>query len=143
MGILTDFVIAKDEDAVAISEATRAADHWPTLESKGVDTIKLSTLYCAATNTEYENAIQASFTMMAGDEEEGPWVFKFPSEILSAIAHIESDSVSSIAKIWAATEELQMDGWSEDDAARFITELVAHAKTTRATGASMFLWMSL
>lgn len=104
MGILTNFVIAKDEDAVAISEAIRAVGNWPTLESKGVDSIKISTLYCAATNTEYENAIQASFLMIAGNDEDGPWVLKFPNEILSAIAHIESEAIASTAKLWAATE---------------------------------------
>lgn len=71
MGILTDFVIAKDEDAFAIGEASRTADSWPTLESKGVDPIKVATLYCSATNMEYTDDIQESFQIVAGNEEDG------------------------------------------------------------------------
>lgn len=143
MGILTDFVVATDNDAVAIGEAVRPADQWPTLESKGVETIKLSTLYCAATNAQYTDDIQASFSLVAGNEEEGPWVFKFPPEILAAIAGIGQSDIPAIAASWAATEELQMDGWSKEDAAQFIKELQTYAQKALGSGASLFLWLSL
>src|SRR4051794_35001500 len=74
MGLLTDFVIAGEDEAAAIAAAVRPAERWPTLECKGVDVVKLSTLVAAATSRAADDELQDAFELAAGDEAEGPWV---------------------------------------------------------------------
>ena len=143
MGILTDFVIANDCDGSAIGEAIRPADRWPTLEAKGVDTIKLSTLYCSISGVEYSSDLERSFELVGGNQDEGPWVFKFPEVVLDAIASVPTANFHAVAEAWASTEELQMDRWTSHDAAEFITLIQKYAQKARSTNATMFLWMSL
>lgn len=143
MGMFTDFVIAADSEAAAIGESVRPADHWPTLESKGVETIKLATLHGLVTNTPYSNDIQAAFAFVAGNEEDGPWVFKFPKDVQDALADIDEADIPALAARWAVTDEMHTDGWTEEEAARFIVELRAHARAAMRAGHSIFLWLTL
>ncbi|HXS72651.1 MAG TPA: hypothetical protein VN725_01300 [Rhodanobacteraceae bacterium] len=143
MGIITDFVIALDSDAEAIGQSASPADQWPTVQAKGVETVKLASLYCVAIGTPYGKQIQRSFSLVGGDKDEGPWVFQFPSEVLHAIASIDDARLPSVAKEWAATEELRRDGWAEGNATSFIVQLRAHAQQAIAGGLSMFLRLSL
>ena len=143
MGILTDFVIANDDEGDAIGKALRPADRWPTLEAKGVDPINLSTLYCAITGTNYSNSIQKSFQLAGGNQDEGPWIFKFPNNILESFASIQPANIQAVAEKWAATEELKMGRWSSTDAAEFIRLLHEHSQNALTKKACMFLWLSL
>jgi len=143
MGILTDFVIADAGSGNDLGESFNPSEQWPTLQAKGIETIKLATLYCAITGNCYHNDIQESFEFVGGDKEEGPWVFEFPSEILHAIACVSEPQVQGIAHQWASTDEMKMDRWSPEEAATFISELSAHASRATDAGKSLYLWLSL
>ncbi len=143
MGILTDFVIADVGYGNVVGESVNPSEHWPTLQSKGVETIKLATLFCAITGREYHNDIQASLELVGGDKDEGPWVFEVPAEMLEAIARVDPLQIQRVASEWASTEELKMDRWSVDDAAEFIQELSAHARKAGDSAKSLYLWLSL
>jgi hypothetical protein len=142
MSNLTDFVIAKDNEGGAIADADRPADHWPTMEAKGVDTVKLATLYSAITG-QADAAIRNAFTLAGGDEEFGPWVFKLPTPVVDALVTLAAADIDGVAATWAATEEMQTERWNTIDGADLIGRLQQHAKKARAAGAAMFLWMSL
>jgi len=70
-------------------------------------------------------------------------VFRFPQSVLGAIAGITPARLAPIAEAWSQTEELEMDGWSADEAAQFLAELQSHAQQALNADASLFLWMSL
>ncbi|QGW80399.1 hypothetical protein [Variovorax paradoxus] len=143
MGILSDFVIADTGSGVQIGESINPIDRWPTLQAKGVETIKLATLYCAISGKDYHNDLQKSFQLVGGDKEEGPWVFEFPGDILRCVARLDSSNLHGVAQAWQATEEVQMDGWSVDDASEFIRALSVHARDAVAAEKSLYLWLSL
>ena len=143
MGVLSDFVIAGPDDGTAIGASFKPATTWSTLEAKGVDTIKLSTLYCSATGTGYFDGLEASFEFVGGDKEEGPWVFKFPAEVLSVIAGISGEQTDIVAATWVQSEELQLDQWLLAEASEFIESLSAHARQAVASNSALYLWLSL
>ena len=143
MGILSDFVIADASSAQQIGESPNPATLWPTLQSNGVDNIKLATLYCLITGEKYSNDIAKSFALVGGDREKGPWVFEFPSQILRSIAGVDPSRVSGLAETWAATEELRAHRFGVDDAADFICELSLHASRALQSGKSLFLRLAL
>ena len=144
MGILSDFVIANSNEAKDIGVSLRPADSWQTLEGwKGIETIKLSTLFCSITGEQYTNDLQKSFPLVGGNRDEGPWVFEFPEKILSCFSEISNSDIPSIAKKWVTTEELEMDGWSCSDAEMFIGQISEYAKIAETESKQLFLWLSL
>lgn len=143
MGILSDFVIADTGSGVQIGESVNPIDSWPTLQAKGVETIKLATLYCAISGKDYHNDIQKSFQLVGGNKDEGPWVFEFPRDILGCIADLDTSNLHDVAQAWQATEEVQMDGWSIVDSSEFIRALSVHASDAVAAEKSLYLWLSL
>jgi hypothetical protein len=143
MGLITDFVVASDSEAKAIGQSERPADKWPTFEARRVETIKLAYLYCVATGSRYSDEIAGSFSFVGGDQEEGPWVFQFPTSVLQIIAGIEDTKVSSIAEKWILTEEFQRDKWTVEGAADFIEQLRNLARQAVKNGLSLFLWVCL
>ena len=148
MGILSDFVVANDNDGPAIGESVRPSEQWPCLEGwKGIETIKLSTLYfCIAgesNSVEETVALSSEFELAGGNQEEGPWVLKFPTRVLSSIASLSPSAFSSVAEKWCATEELEMDGWSQGEAQTFVSQLQPLANSAIASNKAMYLWLSL
>jgi hypothetical protein len=143
MSNLTDFVIANDNEGSAIGESDHPAAQWPTLETKGVDTVKLATLVSAITGQSDTAAIRRRCTFAGGDEEIGPWVFKLPPDIVDCIAKLPSENVETVAAKWAATEEMQSDRWSAIDVAALVVQLQQHANKAKTADATMFLWVSL
>lgn len=144
MGMLSDFVIAQPELAVEIGKSNRPSEQWNTLEGwKGIETIKLATLYCSITGKEYSSELMNSFKLLGGDKEEGPWVFIFPENVTEALATLEENRFTEVAEKWAETEELKLDGWRVEDAKLFISQIVQHAKKAKSANKSLFLWFSL
>lgn len=73
MGQLSDFVVADTVKAVNIGKSVQPSKNCPTLEGwKGIETIKLSTLYCIISGEAYSNELNTSFKLLGGDKEEGP-----------------------------------------------------------------------
>jgi hypothetical protein len=144
MSTLSDFVIADREEGNVIGESFQPEEKWPTLSGwKGIEPIKLSTLYCCITGENYTNDLQASFSLVGGNQEEGPWVFLFPNKVQSALANINTDNINIIAEKWSKTEELEMDRWSQQEAAEFIQQLNKYANKANEENKSLFLWFSL
>jgi hypothetical protein len=144
MGVLSDFVIAPPEAAPQIGESIRTSEEWKTLEGwKGIETIKLSTLYCSITGENYSNKLMQSFKLLGGNKEDGPWVFIFPNKVTDAIASLSKERYKEVAKLWVQTDELKMDGWKLQDAELFISQIVEYAKISKLSNKSLFLWFSL
>ena len=143
MGVLTDFVVAPAGSGAAIGQALHPADQWPTLEAKGVDTIKFATLYCSVSGFSYNNAVHNQLELCGGNKDQGPWVFSIPPDFLQAIAGIPDSEILPVAKRWMQTDELAADGWKQEDAAEFISLLRNHATQALAKDQSMFLWLSI
>ena len=148
MGILSDFVLADEGEGDAIGKANRPSESWKCLEGwKGVETIKLATLFLIASGREptVEETVaeSAAFELAGGDEEEGPWVFQFPPKVVSAIASIPNPQLHAVASSWCETDELQMDCWSVNEAEQFIAQLQELLQQAISSEKAIFLWLCL
>jgi len=141
--MITDFVIADVGSGMELGQDINPGLACPTIQTKGVDNIKLATLSCSISGVDYSDVLQSSFKLVGGDEDDGPWVYELPSEFLQSLASIDKSQLGLIAKRWLLTEELQMDRWSLDDANHCITELSVHANKAIQSGKSMYLWMAM
>lgn len=148
MGVLSDIIIADKIDAAAINAAGGAhLKRWPCLESKGIDTIKLGTLYQILHNRSLDDMdFFGKFMQDAVLDQrsnDGPWVFLVPEDLKSALAALDDAGAESVTEKWAATEEFESDGWQFDDVEEYFQSLVVHARKARDAGKSLLLWMSL
>ncbi|UOD30044.1 hypothetical protein INH39_32645 [Massilia violaceinigra] len=143
MGILTDVVIARPDDAEAIGLSDYPAESWTTRDMKGILYEDFGTLYDVITGMPCDGDLEQFLPFVAGDKDHGPWVFRFNDDILGAIAAIPADGAEKVAAAWAASEGLQMGGWSAEDASAVIVGLVDLACQARKNDLAMFVWTSL
>jgi hypothetical protein len=147
MGVLSDIIIADPSEASAINGA--GGSHlriWPCLDSKGIDTIKLGTLWQIVNKKSPDDMAVATFmndSILDEKSNQGPWVYLVPESLQTAIAALDEEAQESIAVKWAATEEFTSDRWEPDDVEEYLQDLVAHARKSREAGKSLLLWMSL
>jgi len=148
MGVLSDIIVADRGEAAAINAAGGAhLGQWACLESKGIDTVKLGTLW-QILNHRSADDVNAVATFMADGvldqrSEEGPWVYLVPEQLRSALASLDPPAQESAAAQWAATEEFALDGWLAADVEEYLGDLVEHARQASRAGKSLLLWMSL
>ena len=148
MGVLSDIIIAEKADAAAINAAGEAhRKQWASLESKGIDTIKLGTLYQIVHGRSLDDMDFFSKFMQDATldkrSKDGPWVFLIPEELTSAVAALDEAQAEAVTNKWAATEEFEGDGWQFEDVEEYLQALVAHARKARDARKPLLLWMSL
>jgi hypothetical protein len=148
MGVLSDIIIADRNEAAAINAADGAhLKRWACLQSKGIDTIKLGTLYQIVHDRSLDDmGFFAKFmqdAVLDQRSDEGPWVFLIPEELTSAVAALDEAKAEAVTEKWAATEEFVLDRWQSADVEEYLQDLVAHARKAREAGKSLLLWMSL
>ena len=109
MGICTKLVIASHQEADNIARDTSVESTFPCLSADDLDQAKLSTLRAIVTNREYEDAWIDEFRFLAGNQEEGPWVFSVPNAVVSGVTALPESRLKAAAKQWARTEEFQAE----------------------------------
>lgn len=148
MGVLSDIIIADRNEASAINAAGGThLKQWPCLESKGIDTVKLGTLYQIVHDRSLDDMnFFAKFmqdAVLDQPSDDGPWVFLIPPELMSAVAEFDEARTEAVATKWAATDEFKLDRWQFEDVEEYLQSLVSHARKARDAGKSLLLWTSL
>ncbi len=150
MGILTDLFVASDGEIDDALVEEGPAQRFPTIEGKSVDTVKITSLNGIATNRNYDLArggleqLLSEVTEVRDAGEEGPWVFRLPGALVSALATADEERLAEINNAWAATDEWKLDGVvTPDDIRWLVDDLAALARKARAAGKNVYLWLSL
>ena len=143
MEVLTDLILGTKEELAAVDPEDVPINVLPGLDIKGTGLIELSTLYAIATGTAFDPALD-SFPPVSGEEsEDGPWVFRFPDELVEALSSATPADIKRIAMEWSQTEELQQSGWPEAEVAQRLSEMSAFALKARAAAKPVHVWTSL
>ena len=139
MGILTNIVVADEDEYAAVGESLRPADEWSGIERRGIDTAKIATLHCLLTGDEFEEALGSYEPVYAADE--GAVVLRFADEAMERLAELDEDALELVADELAATEEYEMEQWETADVQAMVFELADLARLAEAQGQVMFVWM--
>lgn len=141
---LTDFVIADRADARLVCDSACPSDKFDGLDAKGIDPVKLGTLYAVLTDTEYDENFIAGPPLCDGGDE-GPWVREVPIDLVQRLAQLNASQIRTAATKWAETEEFspQYDNWSPEEVHEVLTELAKLCRRAVAVKKSLLLWMSL
>jgi hypothetical protein len=67
----------------------------------------------------------------------------FPQKVTNAIAFLEKEQYTGVAKTWLQKDEIKLDGWNAEDAELFISQLLEYAKKSKSSSKRLFLGFSL
>jgi hypothetical protein len=145
MSVLTDFVIAGREDAQRVCDSTCPSKEFSGLDAKGIDTIKLGTLYAHLTETEFDPQFIIGDDPLATGSDEGPWVMEVPPDLVQRLAALDARELAAVAAKWAKTEEFspQYDNWPPEAVHEILVEFAKLCTKAVAARQSVLMWMCL
>ena len=142
MGMLTDFVIAEENDSNRIANSQYLLDEFTGIDIKGVDPVKLATLHSILSDRSFKDLL-AQYNPVAEASEDGPWVFLLPNDVVQRLANLDEQQITEVASQWGKTEEFQLDRWSQNDVTAVLNNIVALTRQASVQGKRVFAWMSL
>ncbi|MFO0613255.1 MAG: hypothetical protein U0414_11725 [Polyangiaceae bacterium] len=138
MGVESELLLGGVADADAMANAIDAAQAFDGIRVKGIDPVKLQSLYSKVGG----KTLKLDPIAMASDE--GPWVMRIPDAFVRALAKLDAPERKKVAAFWAKTEEFAMDKrWKAPAVASTLDAICALAVKAVADKKKMFLWMSL
>ncbi|MFO0966957.1 MAG: hypothetical protein U0793_15395 [Gemmataceae bacterium] len=141
---LTDFVIADTKDARRVCDAACPSEEFNGMDAKGIDPVKLGTLYAILTNTEFDPSATTGRPLCDGGDE-GPWVIEVPSDLVQRLAKLDAKGIAAAAAKWAKTEEFspQYDNWPPEAVHETLIDIAKLCVQATAAKKSVLMWMSL
>ena len=143
MGVLSELVVAPAGEAERVAQAEVPSQTFDGIDISGVDTVKFGTLHSILTGQSFEELLPLYDPVATVSEDDGPWVFQIPTELVTRLAALDDAGMAGIARQWAATEEFVLEGWGEDEAASVLSAISSQSKRAIESGQALFLWMSL
>lgn len=145
MGVLTDFVVAAPSDAQRVGDSHCPSREFNGIEAKGIDTVKLSTLYAILTETPVDPSFMGGPSLLYSRSDEGPWVLLVPPDLVQRVAKLRAKEVSATASDWSKTEEFspKYSRWSPEVIEQWLQELARLCRQAVAEEKGLLMWMSL
>ena len=142
MGVLSDFLVVDRSEAQRVCGSSCPSRDFAGLDAKGIDTVKLDSLYDIVVGGECDQSIHQS---ICDGGEDGPWVHEVPPLLVQRLASLAATELTAVGTQWAATEEFspRYDNWPVEDVQCVLTELTALCKNAVTEGKSVLLWMCL
>ncbi|NIS80850.1 MAG: hypothetical protein GTO14_11720 [Anaerolineales bacterium] len=140
MGSLADLILALSSDTPAIVASEYPLASFKGINADGLDPLKLAALHSVFTAEDF-NSLLEHYKPIAESSSSGPWLIKFPDELIKVLAELAPHDHASIAAKWASTDPLQEEGWSEQDAEQFLDRIAYYAQTAFFEDKNLFLWI--
>jgi hypothetical protein len=138
MGSAADLILAADDEGPAIIASDYALGSFRGINVDGLDPLKLAALHAVLAGKEFGNLL-AEYQPIAEASPNGPWLIKFPGELVGFLAGIPPEDHASVAVKWATSDQLQEEGWSAEIAEPFIARVVHFAQNAGYEGKEVFL----
>ncbi len=171
MGILTDTFIASEAEIASTAPlAEGPLTRFPTVQAKGIDSVKLATLAAILAGDDLAHdppdvqafvagfvaGIERDFPLVrdlgapgdAGDLSEGssrgPWIFRIPDTMTTRLARLSRAEMTRCGRRWAATEEWQLaKAPSAGTVVKYLRRLCQLARRAGDPEQHMYLWIAL
>ena len=123
MGLLADLIVASASDAQAIVASEYPLGEYTGSNVDGLDPLQLAALHSLLAGKDFGRVL-GDYKPVAEASARGPWLIKFPAELIATLASIAPHNQASIAAEWVSTDQLSDAGWSVEDAETFLARLV-------------------
>jgi len=138
MGSAADLILAADDEGPAIVASDYALGTFRGINVDGLDPLKLAALHSTLTEKAF-NSLLGEYQPIAEASPQGPWLVKFPAELVDLLANIPPEDNASVAAKWVSSDQLQEEGWSAQVAEQFIARVVHFAQNAGFEGKEVFL----
>ena len=144
--MLTMLIIANPADASQVGESQNLSLEFDGLDAKGINQVKLGTLYAILAEEPYNP------NFMAGDEaylyaasDEGPYIQLVPGDLVHRVANLATKQTKATATEWSKAEEFdpQYSNWTVEQVEEFLGQFVSFCKRAVESQKSILMWMSL
>ncbi len=133
MGVIADFIIASEPEALEYSRSQTGIPASDLLEAKGITCVELSTLLALLDGKEWQEGLLDLFPPVGGEPS---GLTRVADQLLGRLTDFDYD-LDQVAADWAATEEMQ---WEAEEARTLVDELAQHAMRARSAGKPVYLW---
>ncbi|RYD85061.1 MAG: hypothetical protein EOP84_03675 [Verrucomicrobiaceae bacterium] len=133
MGILADFIIATEPEALEYSSSQKGIPSSDLLEAKGITCVELSTLMALLDSKEWRDDLLDLFPPVGGKSS---GLTRVGDQLLGRLTDFDYD-LDQVAEDWAATEEMQ---WEDEEARSVIDGLAQLAVRAKSVGKPVYLW---
>src|SRR5437899_12279494 len=116
MGVIADFIIATESEALGYSRSQSGIPSSDLLEAKGITCVELSTLLALLDGKEWQDDLLDLFPPVDGELS---GLTRVGDRLLGRLTDFDYD-LDKVATDWAATEEMQ---WVTEDARGLIDDL--------------------
>jgi hypothetical protein len=145
MGILTEFLAATPDEALALAETGPVNSGLVSAELKSVHSVLLGMLWAAVRDGSieaYQLDVHDPLLGLASGSDEGPWLSQVRDECRSDLASLPDDRVLPVAQDWTRAEE--WSGSPQPEALiGFVGAIRDVARAATEPGRHMYMWMSL
>jgi hypothetical protein len=140
MSLLSDFYIAKPEDAVRYDADQNLPDS-ERAEFKGLTYEEVANLWAILQNEEptprHADAFESVLVIDRGER----LINRFPKDFVAALASLDESGTSTAANKWIKTGELAYMSSEASDVLPIIEALSRLARAAQESGKSLYLWM--
>jgi hypothetical protein len=146
MGVLTDIVLAGTNEAKKVEASDGPSREFPGIDAKGIDQVRMGTLYAILTSTEYDPGFMLDEeSVIEPDDEDGPWVHIVPQEMVLLLSELTDADIPAVADQWSKTEEFEPEygAWSQEDILKFLEQIRGLSKKALTDNKTMYMWMCL
>ncbi len=140
MGSLADLLLAESGDVSAIVASEYPLATFKGTNVDGLDPLKLVALHSIFTDQLF-NDLLGHYTPVAEASASGPWLIRLPGELIAALAWLAPQDYSSTAAKWASTAQAQEEGWSENEAEKFLGQITHFAQLATFEGKDLYLYV--
>src|SRR5262245_24856029 len=115
MGVLTDFVVAKREQAEQVARSSNPSEELDGIPAKGVNTDTLAALYAILSGDPHPSHFMTD-ALLVQESPRGRWVLAVPAKLVCLLAALVPKRLDDAAVAWAVVRgEMEFADWSLEE----------------------------
>jgi hypothetical protein len=138
MSTLADLIVATSSDTEAIVASDYPLGTYEGVNVDGLDPLQVAALHSLIVSKDLGELI-GDYQPVAQGSPGGPWLIRFPADLIAALASLHPEDQASTAGQWASSEHLLEAGWSTQDAEKYLAQLVRLGQVASFESKEVFL----
>jgi hypothetical protein len=137
---LADLIVAALDEGPAVLASEYPLGTYQGVNVDGLDPLKVAVLHASLAGRELDQLVP-DYRPMAEASPSGPWLVRLPAELIMVLANISPQDVPAAAATWIATEPLCQEGWSGEDAEKYLARVAHFARQAAYDKKELFLYV--
>lgn len=138
METLADIIVAALDEAPAVLASDYPLGTYHGVNVDGLDPLKIAALHSCLAERAFDQVLE-EYHPLAEASPTGPWLIRLPAELITVLAGIAPQDIPSAAAVWVTTEPVQQDGWSGEEAEKYLARVAHFARQAAFDKKEVFL----